>query len=107
MSVTFVELAYTMVVTEKCDIYSFGVLVLEILMGKHPGEFTSSLNAMADEEIDLKDVLDPRLPPPSNQKIGDELTFTVKLAVKCMHGNPQCRPTMHSVSKLLEFEGCL
>ncbi|TYI08770.1 hypothetical protein ES332_A09G024400v1 [Gossypium tomentosum] len=32
------ELAYSMVVTEKCDVYSFGVLALEILMGKHPGD---------------------------------------------------------------------
>ncbi|KAH9735405.1 MDIS1-interacting receptor like kinase 2 [Citrus sinensis] len=32
------ELAYTMVVTEKCDVYSFGVVALEVLMGTHPGE---------------------------------------------------------------------
>ncbi|MFQ6630667.1 hypothetical protein Gotur_008824, partial [Gossypium turneri] len=32
------ELAYSLVVTEKCDVYSFGVLALEILMGKHPGD---------------------------------------------------------------------
>ncbi|RZC90489.1 hypothetical protein C5167_029620 [Papaver somniferum] len=27
------ELAYTMKVTEKCDVYSFGVIILEVLMG--------------------------------------------------------------------------
>ncbi|KAJ0800042.1 putative protein kinase RLK-Pelle-LRR-XI-1 family [Helianthus annuus] len=32
------ELAYTMKVTEKCDVYSFGVLVMEILKGQHPGD---------------------------------------------------------------------
>ncbi|KAL4296574.1 hypothetical protein GQ457_12G018450 [Hibiscus cannabinus] len=32
------ELAYTMVVTEKYDVYSYGVLALEIMMGKHHGE---------------------------------------------------------------------
>ncbi|MBA0755886.1 hypothetical protein Gogos_021737, partial [Gossypium gossypioides] len=32
------ELAYLLVVTEKCDVYSFGVLALEILMEKYPGE---------------------------------------------------------------------
>ncbi|KAK8662560.1 hypothetical protein V6N13_092131 [Hibiscus sabdariffa] len=47
------EVAYTMVVTEKCDVYSFGVLALEILMGKHPdneGEIQSE-NAAQDGEI--------------------------------------------------------
>ncbi|KAL1531761.1 MDIS1-interacting receptor like kinase 2-like [Salvia divinorum] len=30
------ELAFTMVVTEKCDVYSFGVVALEIMFGDHP-----------------------------------------------------------------------
>ncbi|KAL8528354.1 hypothetical protein ACS0TY_005967 [Phlomoides rotata] len=33
------ELAYTMVVTEKCDVYSFGVVALETMFGNHPGDF--------------------------------------------------------------------
>ncbi|KAK1381293.1 putative LRR receptor-like serine/threonine-protein kinase [Heracleum sosnowskyi] len=36
------ELAYTMVVTEKCDVYSFGVVALEIMMGSHPADLLSS-----------------------------------------------------------------
>ncbi|CDP11414.1 unnamed protein product [Coffea canephora] len=35
------ELAYTLEVNEKCDVYSFGVLALEVIMGKHPGDFIS------------------------------------------------------------------
>ncbi|PPD73070.1 hypothetical protein GOBAR_DD30021 [Gossypium barbadense] len=37
------ELAYTMVVTEKYDVYSFGVVALETLMGKHPKKVLSWL----------------------------------------------------------------
>ncbi|XP_031275298.1 MDIS1-interacting receptor like kinase 2-like [Pistacia vera] len=32
------ELAYIMTVTKKCDVYSFGVLILEVILGKHPGD---------------------------------------------------------------------
>ncbi|THG11015.1 MDIS1-interacting receptor like kinase 2-like [Camellia sinensis] len=42
------ELAYTMGVIEKCDVYSFGVLALEVLMGSHPGELISSLKSLVD-----------------------------------------------------------
>uniref|UniRef100_A0A0D3F6A3 non-specific serine/threonine protein kinase n=1 Tax=Oryza barthii TaxID=65489 RepID=A0A0D3F6A3_9ORYZ len=42
------ELAYTTRVTEKCDVYSFGVLVFELFMGCHPGDFLLSLS-MAKE----------------------------------------------------------
>ncbi|THG12673.1 hypothetical protein TEA_026800 [Camellia sinensis var. sinensis] len=59
------ELAYTMKVTEKCDIYSFGVLALEVIKGKHPGDFITSLLTAAVENIKLKVVLDQRLSPPS------------------------------------------
>ena len=30
--------SYTMVVTEKCNVYSFGVVALETLIGRHPTE---------------------------------------------------------------------
>ena len=37
------ELAFKMVVNEKCDVYSFGVVALETLVGKHPKEMLSSV----------------------------------------------------------------
>ncbi|MCI13070.1 leucine-rich repeat family protein/protein kinase family protein, partial [Trifolium medium] len=70
------ELAYTMEVNEKCDVYSFGVLTLEILFGKHPdpGDVVTSLwqqpsHSVMDLTHDtmlLIDKLDQRLPYPSN-----------------------------------------
>ncbi|KAJ7949542.1 putative Receptor protein kinase [Quillaja saponaria] len=98
------ELAYTMAVTEKCDVYSFGVLVLEVLMGKHPGDLISKIQILDVESINVKDVLDPRLPPPVYKKIVHELQLVMKLVVSCLQVNPQSRPTMRNLSQLLEAE---
>ncbi|XP_043710096.1 MDIS1-interacting receptor like kinase 2-like [Telopea speciosissima] len=76
------ELAYTMVVTEKCDVFSFGVLTLEIIMGRHPGELISSLSLPNGNGIILKDLLDPRLQPPT-QSVTQYLTFSMMLAIAC------------------------
>ncbi|THG12790.1 MDIS1-interacting receptor like kinase 2-like [Camellia sinensis] len=55
------ELAYTMVVIEKCDVYSFGVVALETIMGRHPGELLSSLASPSTQKLMLIDVLDSRI----------------------------------------------
>ena len=93
-----------MVVTEKCDVYSFGVLVLEVLMGKHPGELITGQHSSVGTSVQLEDVLDDRLSPPTSQKIADELALMVNLAVSCSHANPQSRPTMQSVCQQLEMQ---
>uniref|UniRef100_A0A1U8AX54 non-specific serine/threonine protein kinase n=1 Tax=Nelumbo nucifera TaxID=4432 RepID=A0A1U8AX54_NELNU len=96
------ELAYTMVVTEKCDVYSFGVLVLEVIMGKHPGELISSLSSSSDEDIVLKHVMDPRLSPPTIPQVSKALASIMMLALACLNADPQSRPTMrHTAQELL------
>ncbi|XP_042951677.1 probable leucine-rich repeat receptor-like protein kinase At1g35710 isoform X2 [Carya illinoinensis] len=98
------ELAYTIKVTEKCDVYSFGVLALEVLMGKHPGDFICSLSSpSAMKNVQLKDVLDRRLPFPQHVH-EEELNTVVKLARKCLDCQPQSRPTMHFISNVLKAQ---
>ncbi|KAJ7949541.1 putative Receptor protein kinase [Quillaja saponaria] len=78
------ELAYTMAVTEKCDVSSFGLLVLEVLMGKHAGDLISKIQLLAVESINVKDVLDPHLPPPVYKKTVHELELVMKIVVSCL-----------------------
>ncbi|KAF3963153.1 hypothetical protein CMV_012434 [Castanea mollissima] len=93
------ELAYTMKVTEKCDIYSFGVLALEVIKGNHPGDFIYAALSPSTNIL-LKDVLDQRLQPPTGQ-VWDELIKIVTIATACLHANPQSRPTMLMISRQL------
>ncbi|XP_038691935.1 MDIS1-interacting receptor like kinase 2-like isoform X2 [Tripterygium wilfordii] len=95
------ELAYMMKVTEKCDVYSFGVLSVEVIKGEHPGDIIESLLSIrAEENMVVKDVLDKRLPPPS-LAVKYEIKVILELAIQCMHSNPKHRPTMHMVCQQL------
>ena len=91
-----------MEVNEKCDVYSFGVLSLEIIMGKHPGDLTSSLtsSAFTTLNVPLKDVLDQRLSLPMNEAAKEVLSIA-KIAIACLNTVPQSRPTMQQVSQEL------
>ncbi|KAH7861693.1 hypothetical protein Vadar_029387 [Vaccinium darrowii] len=93
------ELAYTMVVTEKCDVYSFGVVALEIIMGRHPRDLLSSLSKPSFESIMITDVLDPRLPPPTNPIVAGNIVQVVTMAFSCVRPEPLSRPTMRHLSQ--------
>ena len=93
-----------MAVTEKCDVFSFGVLALEVLTGKHPGDLVSYIQASSDSSINFNEMLDPRLLPPENKHILKELALIANLSLSCLQRNPQSRPTMRSIAQLLEME---
>ncbi|KAJ4719141.1 putative Receptor protein kinase [Melia azedarach] len=94
------ELAYTMVVTEKCDVYSFGIVALEVLMGSHPGDLLSSLSSSSfNQRIRLIDVLDQRLSPPTNPKVVEDLVLVAISAFSCLQPKSKCRPTMQDLSQ--------
>ncbi|RVX18187.1 MDIS1-interacting receptor like kinase 2 [Vitis vinifera] len=94
------EHAYTMKITEKTDVYSFGVIALEVIKGRHPGDQILSISVSPEKNIVLKDMLDPRLPPLTPQDEG-EVVAIIKLATACLNANPQSRPTMEIISQML------
>ncbi|GMP28934.1 hypothetical protein CsSME_00004269 [Camellia sinensis var. sinensis] len=95
------ELAYTMVATEKCDVYSFGMVALETIMGRHPKELLSLLASTSAQNIMLNDVLDPRLLPPVDLLVAGNVVLVAALAFACLHFEPRSRPTMLHVSQKL------
>jgi serine/threonine protein kinase len=81
--------------SEKCDIYSFGVVVLELFMGKHPSDMINSV-AFSEKEIKLQEVLDHHIETPIGSVI-DEIVKMIQIANQCLNNNPSLRPTMQEV----------
>lgn len=97
------ELVYFRVTT-KCDAYSFGVVAMEILMGRFPGELISAMHSSDEIEsvalLLLRDVVDQRLDTPAREMAG-QLVFAFVVAVSCVRMNPDARPTMRAVAQEL------
>ncbi|PPR85672.1 hypothetical protein GOBAR_AA35024 [Gossypium barbadense] len=109
LSWNILTLAYSLVVTEKCDVYSFGVLALEVLMGKHPGKLLSTLSSSSSsvQNFMLNEILDPRLSTPRSRKMAGDIVFIAVIAFACLRARPKAQPTMKLVSQeFLHIKSC-
>lgn len=100
----------TVKITEKCDVYGFGVLVLEVVTGKRPVEYMEDdVVVLCDmvrgalEEGKVEDCVDGRLchnfPP-------EEAIPVIKLGLICASQVPSNRPDMSEVINILELIQC-
>ncbi|CAN1297558.1 Probable LRR receptor-like serine/threonine-protein kinase IRK [Linum perenne] len=100
----------TVKITEKCDVYGFGVLVLEIITGRKPVEY------MEDDVVMLCDTVRAALEEGKTEECideslqgafpTDEAIPVVKLGLICTSQVPSNRPDMSEVVNILEMIRC-
>lgn len=95
-------------ITEKVDIYSFGVVMMEVISGRksidnsQPEESVQLINLLREKAQTNKliDMIDKQ----SDEMVSrqEEVIQMIKLAMWCLQNDSNRRPTMSTVAKVLE-----
>ncbi|KAG1347066.1 receptor protein kinase-like protein ZAR1 [Cocos nucifera] len=102
------EALKTLKPSQKWDVYSYGVILLEMISGRSPLVLLETLEMdlvrwvqfCIEEKKPLLDVLDPFLAREIDRE--DEIIAVLKIALACVQANPEKRPSMRHVVDALE-----
>ncbi|CAA2982498.1 receptor kinase HSL1 [Olea europaea subsp. europaea] len=99
------EYAYSSKATTKCDVYSYGVVLMELITGKKPveaeyGENKNIINWISSKvktKEGAMEVLDKRV----SESFEDEMIKVLSIAIRCSCRTPTVRPTMNQAVQFL------
>lgn len=102
------EYGYTLKVDEKSDIYSFGVVLLELLTGKMPLDpaFGESIDIVEwvlkklKSNRNLAEALDPNIAGQCKH-VQEEMLLVLRIALLCTAKLPKERPSMRDIITML------
>nr|GME02905.1 receptor-like protein kinase 5 [Ipomoea batatas] len=98
------EYAHTRKVNEKIDVYSFGVILLELVTGREPNDgdmdwcLVDWVRYYVQEGNPIEDALDEEIKEAENI---DEMCGVFRLGIFCTGANPAKRPSMREVLRFL------
>ncbi|KAK9935463.1 hypothetical protein M0R45_022566 [Rubus argutus] len=90
----------------KADVFSYGVLVLELISGQRNSSFNLDVDALSLLDWAYKlykkgrslEMMDPKL---ASSAVTDQVAMCIQIGLLCIQGDPQLRPTMHRVVVIL------
>ncbi|KAG6412957.1 hypothetical protein SASPL_125652 [Salvia splendens] len=94
--------------SQKWDIYSYGMILLEMITGKTPliqvgmseMDLVHWMQLCIEEKRPVSDVLDPNLAQDADKE--EEMIAVLKIAMACASSSPEKRPSMRHVLDALE-----
>ncbi|KAL6848789.1 hypothetical protein ACP4OV_021372 [Aristida adscensionis] len=103
------EYASTGMLNERSDVYSFGILIMEIISGRSPVDYARPVGEVNLVEWlknmvtnrDYEAILDPKLPEKPSSKA---LKKALLVALRCVDPDSQKRPKMGHVIHMLEVD---